>query len=312
MEFFFNELSIHNQFLSQGDFKAAVGQFRSCREDITAAGFRFYLHRNLLNRPALGTSFRKGVQRCFTSQQVRALMNWFSKDGYFLPDEACTEMEDCFTCYFKGDEGIENRDVSDSGLAECAFRKLNDSAACSVSLEASEYNWTPVTVVLEGYGETDMVNYFTNHLLATCLDDLQSSISSWSVLLDRIEQLPEVSVASYVLDRLNANPFSENIANGLYVCARALSEMATAVSLDEFNELFAKYCTGGKARFSDSSNDEKERFKSDLTFDVDGEKTLCPYHGKVKIQQYRLHLAERPVFERSARVVYVGPKLTKV
>lgn len=311
MEFFFNELSIHNQFQSEDDFKAAVSQFRSCRDDITAAGFKFYLHRNLLNRPALGTSFRKGIQRCFTSQQVRALMNWFSKDGYFLPDDAYAEMNDCFTCRFQGNNGKENRDVSDSGLAECVFRKMNESAVRSVSLEASEYNWSPVTVTLEGYGETDVINYFTQHLLVTCLDDLQSVISSWSVLLDRIEQLSEVSVESYVLDRLTANPFSENVANGLYVCARVLSDMATAVSLDEFNELFTNYCTGENARFSDSSKNEREKFKSDLSFDVDGEKSLCPYHGKVKIQQYRLHLAERPAFERPARVVYIGPKLTK-
>lgn len=312
MEFFFNELSIHNQFQSEDDFKAAVGQFRSYREDITAAGFRFYLHRNLLARPALGTSFRKGVQQCFTLQQIRTFMNWFSKDGYFLPDDSYAEMDDCFTCHFQGNEVEESRDISDSGLAECAFREMNDSEACSTSLEKSDYNWTPVRISLEDYGETDIHNHFTRHSLTACLGQLQSEISSWTILLERIAQLPEVTVESYVLNRLVANPFSANIANGLYVCAKALSEMAIAASLEEFNELFTKYCTGGKARFSDSTANEKRNFKSNLTFEVDDVKSLCPFHGKVKIQQYRLHLADRPAFERPTRIVYVGPKLTKV
>ena len=52
-------------------------------------------------------------------------------------------------------------------------------------------------------------------------------------------------------------------------------------------------------------------FETTLTFEVDGEPRLCPYHGKVKIQQYRIHLADRPAYGRPARIVYIGHKLTK-
>ncbi len=83
MEFFFNELSIHNQFQSKDDFKAAVHQFRRYREVVTEAGLRLYIHRNIFERPTLGSTFRKGIQKYFKRQQVRTLMNWLSKDGFF-------------------------------------------------------------------------------------------------------------------------------------------------------------------------------------------------------------------------------------
>ncbi len=311
MDFFFNELSVHDQFQTQADFKTAVNQFRKYRSTVTNAEFRMYIHRNILERPVLGRSFRWGIQTCFNRQQIQTLMNWLNKDGVFLPDDAYAEAEDHFTCYFPEDADEESWNVTDSALAECAFRKMNDEDACSISLEHSKFNWSPIKVILEQFGEIEVKNDYTEQHLTRRVESLLPAISSWTVLLDRIQQLPAVSAEDYVLDSLLASPFAGNVAAGLYVCATALSEMATASSLEQFNELYAKYATGGKARFSDSSNDEKKFFASTLTFEVDGVKHLCPYHGKVKIQQYRMHLADRPAFQRLARIVYVGPKLTK-
>ena len=143
------------------------------------------------------------------------------------------------------------------------------------------------------------------------MDGLLPPISSWSVLLERVEHLPDVTLEPDVKTRLRTNPFSQNVAEGIYARTKELSEMATTTSLEQFNELFVKYATGAKARFSDSSLSEKRDFKNVLTFFIDDEQRLCPYHGKVKIQQYRIHLVNRPAYERSARVAYIGPKLTK-
>jgi hypothetical protein len=312
MDFFFNELSVHDQFQTQVDFKAAVNQFRQYRRTVTNADFRMYIHRNILERPVLGRSFRRGIQTCFNQQQIRTLMNWLNKDGVFLPDDAYAEATDQFTCYFPEDSDEESRNITGSALAECAFRKMNDKETCSISLEQSEYDRSPIKVSLEQFGEIDVENEYTEQLLAQRVTSLLPTISSWPILLDRIQQLPGVTTEDYVLDSLSGNPFARNVAEGLYVCATALSEMATAPSLEQFNELYAKYATGGKARFSDSSTREKRDFKESLTFEVDGEQQLCPFHGKVKIQQYRIHLVKKPAFQNHARIVYIGPKLTKV
>ncbi|NOX32862.1 MAG: hypothetical protein GXP56_03870 [Deltaproteobacteria bacterium] len=311
MEFFFNELSIHNQFQSKEEFKAAVHLFRRYRQAVTEAGFRLYIHRNIFERPALGNTFRKGIQKHFERQQVRTLMNWFSKDGFFLPDDACADTEDRFVCYYPEDVKAKSKDITKSALAECAFRKIAGEDAGSISLEQSKYSWSPIKVLLSQSDEAIFDNDYTLHSLGQRLEGLLSPISSWSVLMKRIEQLPKVTIEPYMKTRLITNPFSQNIAEGIYTRAKELSEMTTATSLEQFNELFVKYATGTKARFSDSSSSEKRDCKDALTFFIDDEQRLCPYHGKVKIQQYRIHLVDRPAYGRSARVVYIGPKLTK-
>lgn len=194
MEFFFNELSIHNQFQSVDDFKAAIHQFRKYREVVKEAGLRLYIHRNIYKRPIRGITFRKGIQRYFQKQQVKTLMNWLSKDGFFLPDDSFADSKDQFVCYFPEGDEEKSKDVTGSALAECAYRTM-------------------------------------------------------------------------------------------------VGEEAGAIS--------------------DSSSNEKRDFKGALTFDIDGEQHLCPYHGKVKIQQYRIHIVDRPAYKKLIRVVYIGPKLTK-
>lgn len=311
MEFFFNELSIHNQFQSMEEFKAAVHLFRRYRKAVTGAGFRLYIHRNIFERPALGNTFRKGIQKNFKRQQVRTLMNWFSKDGFFLPDNACADTADSFVCYYPKDAEEKSEDITESALAECAFRKIAGEDAGSISLEQSKFSWSPIKVLLSQSDEAIFDNDYTLHSLKQRLEGLLPQMYSWSILMERIEHLPNVTLEPYVKTKLITNPFSQNVAEGIYARAKELSEMVTATSLEQFNELFTKYATGTKVRFSDSSTSEKRDFKDALTFSVDDEQRLCPYHGKVKIQQYRIHLVDRPAYERSARVVYIGPKLTK-
>ena len=230
---------------------------------------------------------------------------------FFLPDDACADAEDSFVCYYPEDAEEKSKDITGSALAECAFRKIAGEDAGSISLEKSKFSWSPIKVVLSQSEEAIFDNDYTLHFLGQRLEGLLPPMSSWPVLMERIEHLPNVTLEPYVKTRLITNPFSRNVAEGIYSRAKELSEMTTATSLEQFNELFAKYATGTNAKFSDSSTSEKRDFKDSLTFFVDDEQRLCPYHGKVKIQQYRIHLVDRPAYERSARVVYIGPKLTK-
>lgn len=238
-------------------------------------------------------------------------MNWFSKDGFFLPDDACANTEDRFVCYYPKGAKEESKDITESALSECAFRKIAGEDVGSISLEQSKFSWSPIKVLLSQSDVALIDNDYKLHSLRQRLEELLPPVSSWPVLMERIEHLPKVILEPYMKKRLMTNPFSQNVAEGVYTRAKELSEMATATSLEQFNELFGKYATGTKARFSDSSPSEKRDFKDALTFFVDDEQRLCPYHGKIKIQQYRIHLVDRPTYEKSARVVYIGPKLTK-
>jgi hypothetical protein len=84
-----------------------------------------------------------------------------------------------------------------------------------------------------------------------------------------------------------------------------------------FNDFFAEKGGGdggGKSWFSPSSDSEMNTFKSKLTFarpDSPTEKLVCSWHGKVKIQQLRIHFHWPFTAADKCYVVYVGPKLTK-
>jgi hypothetical protein len=77
--------------------------------------------------------------------------------------------------------------------------------------------------------------------------------------------------------------------------------------------LYQQHFTGDKCWFSDSSDAEKEDFKSDLSFphpDAPGETLFCTWHGKVKSPQYRIHFSWPVTAAAPVYVVYIGPKIT--
>jgi hypothetical protein len=97
----------------------------------------------------------------------------------------------------------------------------------------------------------------------------------------------------------------------------ALNEINAAIQQNNaarFEELRVLWFEGKYARFTDSSNGEKNEFRKRLTFNhpVTGQEVLCGWHAKIKSPQYRIHFEwpkqnpEDPLF-----VAYLGPKLTK-
>ena len=80
-------------------------------------------------------------------------------------------------------------------------------------------------------------------------------------------------------------------------------------------DLLARHFSGGKAWFTDESATNKRAFKNELTFPDPIDPTaqvFCPWHGKIKTPQYRIHFAwPIEAADRVIRVVYIGPKITR-
>jgi hypothetical protein len=80
-------------------------------------------------------------------------------------------------------------------------------------------------------------------------------------------------------------------------------------------DLLQKHFVGEKAWFSDESDENKARFKDEMTF-PDPEDSSCSlrcyWHGKIKTPQYRIHF-EWPVPPpfRRIKIAYIGPKIAK-
>jgi len=69
-----------------------------------------------------------------------------------------------------------------------------------------------------------------------------------------------------------------------------------------------------KAWFSDSSDAEKNEFRTELTFkhpEIDGETLFCTMHDKVKTPQIRIHFSWPVRADAPLYVVYVGQNITK-
>jgi hypothetical protein len=104
----------------------------------------------------------------------------------------------------------------------------------------------------------------------------------------------------------------------LLVLLQVLHELRNAVDesgerTTEGQEIYQRHFTGDKAWFSDSSDTEKRDFRHDLTFDSpSGDKQIfCPWHGKVKTLQLRVHFTWPVSADEPFVVAYVGPKITK-
>ncbi|MEI7996656.1 MAG: hypothetical protein WCH01_17300 [Methylococcaceae bacterium] len=83
---------------------------------------------------------------------------------------------------------------------------------------------------------------------------------------------------------------------------------------DEGNRLYQEHFTGDKAWFSTSSDDEKIEFKNELTFNHPNnkdEKLFCPWHGKIKTPQIRIHFSYPIRADKPLYVPYIGLKITK-
>ncbi|WP_051938309.1 hypothetical protein [Ghiorsea bivora] len=106
---------------------------------------------------------------------------------------------------------------------------------------------------------------------------------------------------------LQPQPFVSGACTRIVVLLKVLDEYAQC-----FDKAGKRTNKGDKACFSDSSSDEKVKFKNELSFTLpNGSKELCPLHGKVKIPQLRIHFAWPEQKGANINIVYIGPKITK-
>jgi hypothetical protein len=118
-----------------------------------------------------------------------------------------------------------------------------------------------------------------------------------------LERQPfDVGVSRSILDRLN-------------VLQSLCQETASDGSLSkEGIEIHQQFFVGEKAQFSDESDRNKNDFRNEMTFrdPITGTDLFCPWLGKVKKGQFRIHFEwPRPQGQPQIKVLYIGPKITK-
>jgi hypothetical protein len=316
MELLVNDLSLHGQFADLGVFRDSIGRVMRIRAIARRHQRTLYCHRGLVNAQVTVREQMPVAVRSLPRDEQRALMAWLSQQGPFWDDDRQHD----------GDDWYEHKGhvVTDTAVGEAAHCVLHgiDRALVSLSPSAFLYDPVPVTSVLDESrrSHVDVRNYWEPSTVEGFLSTASLGVSSWHSLQEvAVARFERLRFASDAFEPLRNQPFKLGVAEGILTRLAVLallerSSNADGSRTDEGHALYEKHFTGDKAWFSDSSNSEKEGFKEDLTFphpEICGQSLFCPWHGKIKTPQYRIHFSWPVSAARPVYVVYIGPKLTK-
>lgn len=318
MELFANELSLHGQFRSPQAIRTAIGGFMKMRGVAKRFRRELYCRRDLAwTRPVWGRETHQESLRHLTKTEKGAVMSWLMKGGPFWDDLRQHGADDYFSC--------RKEVVTDSSVGEAAFRVLHGSAAGLVSATPSRWDRSPVQVVRERDGpETNRTasvpNWSDAASLEQALADAATPPKSWADLRDRsVLRFDRLTIAEFASQPMQGVPFSSSSAERVMFLLEVLNRLAgelesTGGWTSEGKLLYAAHFVGKTAVFSDSSGKEKVEFEDDLHFphpDRPDEKIFCPWHGKERFLQLRLHFSWPIQHSQPVYVVYLGPKITK-
>lgn len=315
--FLLNEISLHSQFQSEADFTVSLKDMLECRELLRTYQRALHCNRATLgDRKILGQiPFRKAIGNLVDKNIQRAVFSWVDKDGPFWEDEKLHSSDEYF--YDKKDEP-----VTDTALAEAAFRVFNKMDSTVVSFSPSDYLFSPLIIKWHRDSsdvlEIQISNYWQIQLLSSLLAELQPALQSWNQLIDYAKAhfgnlvfLPDFE------SKLKSQPFNLTIANQAIVLLGVVNELKVCFDdngrrTKRGDEIIETYFKGDRAKFSDESDVNKIRFEKDLTFKkADGANIFCPYHGKISHETYRLHMSWPVTKSEPLFIAYLGQKITK-
>jgi hypothetical protein len=318
MEWHINDLSLCGQFADPHAFKASIEPILRLRQKRDDLKRRILCSRNLYLRPVTPTyNVQQAIFAAKDPTYKRLALEWFANSGPFWDDTRVANTEDYF--HFEGE------DVTDQGLGEAARRLLNETSAGSISFLDSHrkrFEQTPL-VVNHGLPEDplDQINIANFWLLDAIAAAAVVPPSSWPELLaTAAANLDQLIFSDEILSQLRPNPFYQGISDRILDLLGILQVISTETREDSSLsprglELQQMHFVGEKASFTDESEDNKRTFKAEMTFRDPADtsrKLFCPWHGKVKIGQYRIHFEwPIPKGQRKIKVAYIGPKITK-
>lgn len=316
MELLFNDLSLDGQFPNFTTFRTAISRVMTMREISRQFGREVICHRNVANARVSQDLTMQQAINCFDKNEQRVLMQWITKLGPFWEDTRVHSPDDYLEC-----KGVV---VTDSSIGEAAYGTFHGTSRHLISLAPSLWDFSPLNVtwiLSDGVNQNIRIdNYWDVSELESALRSAPALINSW----DQLEEFSRLRFSNLVFSADSFNPlqglpFADGAARQLLTRFDTLNRFKNCFDgqgqrTAEGQIIYQDHFTGDNAWFSDSSDKEKVEFKKDLTFphpDVNGETLFCTWHGKVKVQQLRIHFSWPVQAGNPLYVVYVGQKLTK-
>ena len=316
MELLVNDLSLHGQFPDIASFFDAIDRLMGARNMSRKFGCDLYCHRNMAYaQVSRELTMPQAVQQLGADKR-KALMSWLTRNGPYWDDMRLHNSDDFMEC--------AEQIVTDTAIGESAFRRFHGDDCHLFSLIPSDWERSPLLVFwrrVDGDNrETNVVNHINTDSLKDALRLAPEPIHSWEQLgsVCRI-RFPRIRFSVDAFEPFRGHPFVPGSANQLIDKLEIIAKYLECFDEDgerteEGDRLYRDFFTGKKAWFTDSSSDEKNSFKSELTFkhpDFQGHTLFCPWHGKVKTPQFRIHFSWPIYPNEPLYVVYIGPKITK-
>ena len=314
MELLANELSVHGQFQTLGEFRAALARLMKMRATALRFGREVYCTRAFLQTRAVRNHPMVRSLQQLAVDDRRVVMHWLTRGGPFWDDLRQHGGSDWLECRCEP--------VTDSAVGEAAYRALHGFACGLVSATPSDWDFSPVDVTWwQGVGVPDrrvaLDNFRDEVALEQTLRAVASPIRSWDELRSSVStrQFEHLAFAEDCFGYLDGVPFARGAAERFLVLLDILNRLAGAgIGSPEGKRILSRHFMGPRALFSDSSDSEKQEFRTKLTFphpDASGAQLFCTWHGKVSHQTLRLHYWWSGSADDQAYVVYAGPKITK-
>ncbi len=317
MNWFLNDLSLARQYPTSEAFINDLKQFLTLRHRSPLLASRLFCSRTICYRPVSPNhNFQQAVRSSGDRLLTNLVLNWLTKAGPFWEEQRQPVADDYFHCH--------EIEVTELGLGEAARRQLGGSSANSVSFPAAGFDYSPLPVTQglleEPLSTIEVQNQWKWEDVQRTVEAAMPPITNWQQMLAEAQRrFDHLDLVADCGGSLKREPFSHYVIERVFELLRVLNEymfcMLETGELTKRNyELIALHFTGEKSWFSDESTSNKRDFKKELEFpdpEQPGKKIFCPWHGKIKTPQYRIHFEWPPRPKTKLRVFYIGPKITK-
>ncbi len=314
MEWHINDLSLAGQYKTPNEFREALEPLLRLRLRSTAIATRLYCSRSFshcLSTPIHSVQY--AVLALKDRNYTTLVLTWLSKSGPFWDDSRQPNPDD----YFQ----FEGTEVTNQGLGEGSRRIIGGVNAGVFSFLDMERRFarTPL-LVSHGIPEEPLPDVHVPNLWEVSKLALAATPNprTWPEMLEvaRI-RFPKLKFSATIEETLRSVPFHHGIVELTFERLRILQTVADetidarGTLSSRGTEVIQEHFVGNKSQFSS----EKPHRESDLTFpdpDNPRRQLFCPWHGKVKLNQFRIHFEwPRPENQQEIKVGYIGPKITK-
>ncbi len=274
-----------------------------------------YCHRNLAHAMVSpGVPMPQAVAHLPLDER-RAFMQWLTAQGPHWEDDQLHSSDEWYD--------VDDNPVTDTGLAEAAACRLRGSLREVVSFDPSPWLYSPIPVRWEAFPPEESIpvpnHWRVETVRASLAVNATSTIDSWASLERYARSVyGSLTFGDEAFRPLDGHPFVPGASERIQVLLNILNKLKDCFDdqgkrTQAGDDLYVLHFTGGKALFTDSSDAEKKDFNNELHFPhPEGDVQLfCPWHGKVKTPQIRIHFTYPILKDAPLYVMYVGPKITK-